>query len=518
VVRKSPAFGTVVRKSPAFKAIVLLLIFAFIVAAAGTVFADKDIEDARKSVVRVRTIAKDGSVLGNASGFVIGLEEPFEYVVTNYHVVDPLYWGTDKFETYIWISKDDVIRTKVFIELPDTDIAVLKINKDHLLHGYKPLALGSRDMVSSAEEIYCIGFPAAEIADLKQAYWTDTSVTKGIVSKETTSLGTAVYQTDAAINPGNSGGPLVNKYGHVLGINSFVMLGAEGINGSVQIDYLTEALDRRGIAYRRAMAGEGKVLDQVPRPKLSGQGKLTWKAVADASGYEITLYRGDASVATVAAGADELSCELREMIRENGRGTYTATVQALGEDYFVNGPSSDPSNEFAEQGLILYLFIGGGVAALLIIVMLIVMMTRGKRKPVSVPDQPWTPVPGGGKPEPKPTAPVTRPKPEKKPVLKGISGQFAGKTVSLGEGAVVLGRDPRLAQLVYTQSSDEISRKHCSVFFDEKTRKFVLEDHSSNGTFLSANEKLTPGKTVYLNSGERFYLANPKEVFEVRLE
>jgi len=53
VVRKSPAFGTVVRKSPAFKAIVLLLIFAFIVAAAGTVFADKDIEDARKSVVRV---------------------------------------------------------------------------------------------------------------------------------------------------------------------------------------------------------------------------------------------------------------------------------------------------------------------------------------------------------------------------------------------------------------------------------------------------------------------------------
>jgi S1-C subfamily serine protease len=199
------------KQNPVFKAIVLLLIFTFIVAAAGTVFADKDIEDARKSVVRVRTIAKDGAVLGNASGFVIGLEEPLEYVVTNYHVVDPLYWGTDKFETYIWISKDDVIRTKVFIELPDTDIAVLKINKEHLLHGYKLLALGSRDMVSSAEEIYCIGFPAAEIADLKQAYWTDTSVTKGIVSKETTSLGTAVYQTDAAINPGNSVGPLVSS-------------------------------------------------------------------------------------------------------------------------------------------------------------------------------------------------------------------------------------------------------------------------------------------------------------------
>ena len=224
------------------------------------------------------------------------------------------------------------------------------------------------------------------------------------------------------------------------------MLGAEGINGSVQIDYLTEALDRRGIAYRRAMAGEGKVLDQVPRPKLSGQGELTWKAVADASGYEIILYRGDASVATLTTGADELSYDLRETIRENGRGTYTATVQALGEDYFVNGPSSDPSNEFAEQGLILYLFIGGGVAALLIIVMLIVMMTRGKRKPVIVPGLPSTPVPGGEKPEPKPPAPITKPKLEKKPVLKGISGHLPAKPSA--SARVRLTAASRLAQLV----------------------------------------------------------------------
>ena len=287
------------------------------------------------------------------------------------------------------------------------------------------------------------------------------------------------------------------------------MLGAEGINGSVQIDYLTEALDRRGIAYRRAMAGEGKVLDQVPRPRLSGQGELTWKGVPDASGYEITLYRDDADVTTVTTDGDELSRNLRETIKENGRGIYTATVQALGEDYFVNGPLSDPSNEFTEQGLILYLFIGGGVAALLIIIMLIVLIIRGKRNQI--------PPEGPPLPLPPPDGPVTKPKQEK-PFLKGISGHFAGKTASLGEGTIVIGRDPRLAKLVYPQSNDEISRKHCSVYFDGKTREFVLEDHSSNGTFLSANERLTSGKSVYLKSGERFYLADPKEVFEVKLE
>ena len=47
------------------------------------------------------------------------------------------------------------------------------------------------------------------------------TVTRGIISSTRTSKGVSLFQTDAAINPGNSGGPLVNRHGHVIGVNSF---------------------------------------------------------------------------------------------------------------------------------------------------------------------------------------------------------------------------------------------------------------------------------------------------------
>jgi pSer/pThr/pTyr-binding forkhead associated (FHA) protein len=74
-----------------------------------------------------------------------------------------------------------------------------------------------------------------------------------------------------------------------------------------------------------------------------------------------------------------------------------------------------------------------------------------------------------------------------------------------------------MAQLVYPPSKEEISRKHLSIRFDEKTNKFILEDSSSNGTFLSSNQKLESGKPYYLNAGDRFYVADPKEVFELKM-
>ncbi len=491
--------------------IVCLLLFALIFTATGTIFAEKAIENARKSVVLITVTDSYGNTVGRGSGFVIGLDEPFEYVATNWHVVDP--GNLKEVFVHLWFSKDDLIPATVFIDLRDSDIAVLKVDPSHLLYGFEPLALGSKSMVGSAEEVYAIGFPGDAISDFTTAYWGDTTVTRGVVSKETTWQGTGFFQTDAAVNPGNSGGPLVNKYGHVIGVNTLMSVTAEGINGAVQIDYLVEALQRRGIAFRSALEPTETMLDKVGTPQLSDQGLLSWNAVSNASGYEVKLYRGDNLEATERVEADVTSFNLQEIMKSTGAGTYTATVQALGEGEYSNGLVSAASNAYTQPNLTLFLIIGGAVlAAIIVIVLLILVLSKNKKKPVVAA------VPGPA-PVVVQTTPITRAKqPSTRPVLKGISGQFAGKTIELSEGQVVIGRDPRLAQLVYLQSNEDISRKHCSVFFDEKLRKFVLEDFSSNGTYLSANEKLTSGNPAYLNSGDRFYLSNPKEVFEVKME
>src|SRR6266545_721813 len=65
-------------------------------------------------------------------------------------------------------------------------------------------------------------------------YGLEGTTTSGIISQLYSQF-PALIQTDAAMNPGNSGGPLINRYGEVLGINSFALSG-EGLNFASAID------------------------------------------------------------------------------------------------------------------------------------------------------------------------------------------------------------------------------------------------------------------------------------------
>ncbi len=117
-------------------------------------------------------------------------------------------------------------------------------------------------------------------------------------------------------------------------------------------------------------------------------------------------------------------------------------------------------------------------------------------------------------PPPAPAEPVTSMK-QAIPVLKGLKGHYSGRMVELSANALVIGRDANVAQLIYPSKREEISRKHCSVYFDERESKFVIEDYSSNGTFLSSNQRLPAGVPKYLEPGDSFYLVNPVELFQV---
>ncbi len=438
-----------------FQVIMIFLISGIILFYSFPTYAQDPVEEARKNVVCIVVKDASGITLGWGSGFVIGLDEPYEHVVTNWHLVDPDRYDVNRIDAFIWISSDDLVPARVYHQLKETDIAILKIDPEHLLYGFIPLELANRDLITIGEAVYAIGFPDGEITDFHTAYYTDTTVTKGILNEVTSwNDTTAVYQTNAAINPGNSGGPLLNENGQVVGINTYAMLEETGINGAVHIDYLTEALHRRDIPFK---------------------------------------------------AADE----------------------AVTENNDNNEEDEDESD---------YLLIGGVVAGLFVLlaIFLTIKLPGRRRKPTLKPSPSGAVKPPAdstsdawARTQAAPTPKVKRRdasaddyknQKQPRPILKGITGHFAGIIVDFVEGHLVIGRDPRLAQLIYPQNNTDISRKHCTIRFDEKTFKFIIEDTSSNGTFLSSNQKLESGKPYYLNSGERFYLAKPGEVFEVKLE
>jgi hypothetical protein len=128
--------------------------------------------------------------------------------------------------------------------------------------------------------------------------------------------------------------------------------------------------------------------------------------------------------------------------------------------------------------------------------------TQSMRVP-SIPPPPYYPAP---------TVPVPS-----KPVLRGVAGQYSGATIPVEN--TILGRDPHSANLVFPADADSISKRHCSVRWDASRGIFVIEDlGSTNGTFLGSGRRLTPGQPRELRPGDRFYIGDLRNQFEVGLD
>ncbi|MBO4927538.1 MAG: trypsin-like peptidase domain-containing protein [Clostridiales bacterium] len=107
----------------------------------------------------------------------------------------------------------------------------------------------------------------------------------------------------------------------------------------------------------------------------------------------------------------------------------------------------------------------------------------------------------------------------KKSYLYCIKGVFAGQQYEITGQTMTIGRDQHSCTIVFPEDTPGISSNHCSIYFDARTKAFVLTDNGSTyGTYLSDGRKLTKGVPEQLLPGSTFALADKANEFKVDRE
>lgn len=152
------------------------------------------------------------------TGFIIS---PDGYILTNNHVVS----GAD--EVMVKLSDGRELKGEIKGLDEKLDLALIKISDKGT---FPSTELGDSDVLEVGEWVMAIGNP----------FGLAQTVTAGIVSAKGRVIGSGPYddfiQTDASINPGNSGGPLFSAHGKVVGINTAIIAGGQGIGFAIPIN------------------------------------------------------------------------------------------------------------------------------------------------------------------------------------------------------------------------------------------------------------------------------------------
>ena len=205
-------------------------------------------------------------VEGLGSGFIVKVDEKKKlvYIMTNNHVIE------NATNIQVKFKNKKVLDAKVIGKDKLSDIAIIAVPFKKGIEKYAKrhiLKFGNSDELKQGNLVIAIGNPLG----------LDGTVTMGIVSALDRSIeghpGEGFIQTDAAINPGNSGGPLVNIDGEVIGINTAIIAGAQGLGFAVPSNQARWVMEHL-LKYGKVKRGKIGIIIQPLTPDLAEHFKV----------------------------------------------------------------------------------------------------------------------------------------------------------------------------------------------------------------------------------------------------
>ena len=178
-----------------------------------------------------------------------------------------------------------------------------------------------------------------------------------------------------------------------------------------------------------------------------------------------------------------------------------------GEETATANEEEQSSDDNDAAGSLLIWLIIVGLVLLIVIALFIFLTKKGQKAPASLSSSGHAGLPAAAQSRRVATFSAG---------IRGISGHYAGQSINFHNDQLVIGRDPS-AGLVYPLSNEQISRTHLTISYDPQEKLFTLIDSSSNGTFLSTQERLAKGVPYQLKAGDQFYLVDTDEMFELQI-
>ncbi len=232
-----------------------------------------------KKLVSASVVITDGRSLG--SGFFV---HPSGYILTNSHVVR--HMSSPKVKLY----GGNVLPARVIAQDPNLDLALIQVP----ITNAPTLKLGDATKLQQGDTVWTVGNP----------HGLAFTVTRGIVSYVGRKInGKAYIQSDVAINRGNSGGPMVNDAGEVVGVNTFIISGAEGLNFALPINY--------------AIMGDNPILAPVLGKRPSNPTFAEWISSASSESIPVAVEEKPAPKFRPGGAAPQVSSRLLEIYKKD---------------------------------------------------------------------------------------------------------------------------------------------------------------------------------------------------------